>query len=86
MQNPFCYRPRNQLEAKNGSPSVVECCPDKREVHVKQDLSYLDRGNKKTFVFDKVFGPDSKQIDVYTNVVQPAIEEVLMGYNCTIFA
>jgi len=79
-------RPRNQQESKAGSPNVVECCSDKREVHVKQDLSYLDRGNKKTFVFDRVFGPDSKQIDVYKSVVQPAIDEVLTGYNCTIFA
>ncbi|XP_065071676.1 kinesin-like protein KIF11 [Rhopilema esculentum] len=79
-------RPRNQSEVKASSPSVVDCFPDQREIHVKQDLSYLDRGNKKTFVFDKVFGPDSKQIDVYNHVVSPAIEEVLMGYNCTIFA
>lgn len=74
------------MEIKAGSPSVVECSSDKREICVKNDLSYLDKANKRSFTFDKVFGPDSKQIDVYKQVVCPVIEEVLMGYNCTIFA
>ncbi|KAJ9600610.1 hypothetical protein L9F63_026254, partial [Diploptera punctata] len=40
----------------------------------------------KTFSFDRVFGPNSKQIDVYMSVVHPMINEVLAGYNCTVFA
>eukprot|EP00794_Sanderia_malayensis_P005442 gene5442-6121_t len=79
-------RPRNQIELKAGSPSVVECNSEKREVVVKQDLSYLDKGCRRNFNFDRVFGPNSKQIDVYKHVVSPVIDEVLMGYNCTIFA
>ena len=43
-------------------------------------------GGSKTFTFDKVFGPDSNQITVYKEVVYPIIEEVLQGYNCTVFA
>lgn len=41
---------------------------------------------KKTFSFDKVFGPESTQEQVYQNVVSPVIKEVLKGYNCTVFA
>ena len=40
----------------------------------------------KVFTFDEAFGPDSSQLEVYRSVVAPIIEEVLMGYNCTVFA
>jgi len=40
----------------------------------------------KSFSFDRVFGVDSKQVDVYKVVAAPLVEEVLAGYNCTVFA
>ncbi|XP_068959957.1 kinesin-like protein KIF3A isoform X1 [Petaurus breviceps papuanus] len=40
----------------------------------------------KTFTFDTVFGPDSKQLDVYNLTARPIIDSVLEGYNGTIFA
>lgn len=36
--------------------------------------------------FPQTFGPNSRQIDVYKNVVEPHIDEVLAGYNCTVLA
>lgn len=33
-----------------------------------------------------MFGPDSKQAKVYSQAIVPIVEEVLDGYNCTIFA
>lgn len=33
-----------------------------------------------------VFGANTKQIDVYRSVVCPILDEVIMGYNCAIFA
>merc|ERR1719402_920745 len=44
------------------------------------------RVNKKTYSFDKVFGPNAGQVAVYKEVVTPIINEVLQGYSCTIFA
>ncbi|XP_034286328.1 kinesin-like protein KIF11 [Pantherophis guttatus] len=41
---------------------------------------------RKTYTFDMVFGAQAKQIDVYRSVVYPILDEVLMGYNCTVFA
>uniref|UniRef100_M3ZNW7 Kinesin motor domain-containing protein n=1 Tax=Xiphophorus maculatus TaxID=8083 RepID=M3ZNW7_XIPMA len=35
---------------------------------------------------NEVFGPAAKQIDVYRSVVCPILDEVIMGYNCTVFA
>ncbi|KAG1669463.1 Kinesin-like protein KIF11 [Nymphon striatum] len=76
-------RPLNSSEKKQNSVNIVEVKPDKNEVTVKEKPS--DKYTK-TFSFDKAFGPESKQIDVYKNVVVPLIDEVLMGYNCTVFA
>lgn len=75
-------RPRNFAEKKSGSASVVECHGNRGEVQVK----HKEVGGAKTFTFDKVFGPESSQIRVYKEVVCPIVEEVLQGYNCTVFA
>ncbi|PWY96996.1 kinesin-domain-containing protein [Testicularia cyperi] len=41
---------------------------------------------QKSYHFDQVFGPEADQGMVYTDVVGPILEEVMSGYNCTIFA
>ncbi|OBZ75574.1 Kinesin-like protein cut7 [Grifola frondosa] len=40
----------------------------------------------RTYPFDIVFGPDADQASIYHDVVSPMLDEVLMGYNCTLFA
>lgn len=40
----------------------------------------------KTYPFDKVFGPEADQTMVFDEVAQDMLNEVLAGYNCTIFA
>jgi kinesin family protein 3/17 len=40
----------------------------------------------KAFTFDYVFGPNSKQVDIYNLVARPIVDAVLEGYNGTIFA
>ncbi|XP_021944821.1 kinesin-like protein KIF11-A isoform X2 [Folsomia candida] len=73
-------RPINSHERSKSAITVVDC-PGVREVVCKER-----GGVSKTFTFDRVFGPNSKQIDVYKSVVSPLLEEVLQGYNCTVFA
>ncbi|XP_052126532.1 kinesin-like protein KIF11-A [Frankliniella occidentalis] len=73
-------RPTNANETK--SRSVVEVKSD-TEISVKD--SKQSNAYKK-FTFNNVFGPNSAQIDVYRAVVAPLIDEVLSGYNCTVFA
>nr|XP_018917915.1 PREDICTED: kinesin-like protein KIF11-B [Bemisia tabaci] len=75
-------RPLNQSEKNSKSYSVVNV-NNGREVSVKEKP--IER-TARNFIFDKAFGPDSKQVDVYKRVVYPLIEEVLAGYNCTVFA
>ncbi|RXK42315.1 hypothetical protein M231_00305 [Tremella mesenterica] len=40
----------------------------------------------KTYPFDKVFGPEADQTMVFNEVAEDMLNEVLSGYNCTIFA
>ena len=40
----------------------------------------------KTYPFDKVFGPEADQTMVFREVAEGMLDEVLAGYNCTIFA
>ena len=40
----------------------------------------------RTYPFDLVFGPEADQSMIYQDVVHPMLEEVVQGYNCTLFA
>ncbi|KAA8498582.1 Kinesin-like protein KIF11 [Porphyridium purpureum] len=42
--------------------------------------------SQRKYQFDRVFGPESTQQEVYDYVAAPIVEEVLQGYNCTVFA
>ncbi|XP_050448393.1 kinesin-like protein Klp61F [Cataglyphis hispanica] len=75
-------RPISNTEKVGKSFSVVEL-PSNKEVIVHERSQGT---HSKKFTFDKVFGPSSKQVDVYNAVVSPLLEEVLAGYNCTVFA
>jgi hypothetical protein len=41
---------------------------------------------KHNFTFDAIFGPESRQVDVFNQVAAPVVTGVLDGYNGTIFA
>ncbi|KAF5954047.1 hypothetical protein HYC85_006903, partial [Camellia sinensis] len=77
-------RPFSEEELRNNAPQVVTCNEYQREVAVSQNIAgkHIDR----VFVFDKVFGPSAQQKDLYDQAVIPIVNEVLEGFNCTIFA
>ncbi|XP_064074203.1 kinesin-like protein Klp61F [Vanessa tameamea] len=75
-------RPLNQRERDIKSLGVVEVV-NGREVVVRQSQQSM---HTKRFTFDRAFPPLSKQVEIYQEVVSPLIEEVLAGYNCTVFA
>jgi hypothetical protein len=39
-----------------------------------------------TFSFDRVYGPESTQTEVYETSARPQVHSVLQGYNATILA
>ncbi|KAJ3680847.1 hypothetical protein LUZ60_015336 [Juncus effusus] len=77
-------RPLSEEEKKLSTPGVITCSEPRREVSVTQKTA--NKHNDRTFTFDKVFGPKSRQKDVFDHAVVPLVNEVLEGYNCTIFA
>ncbi|XP_018516291.1 kinesin-like protein KIF11 isoform X2 [Lates calcarifer] len=77
-------RPFNTVERKS-SYGVIDCDQNRKEVIVRTG-GMNDKASRKTYTFDMVFGPAAKQIDVYRSVVCPILDEVIMGYNCTVFA
>uniref|UniRef100_A0A3P9P798 Kinesin-like protein n=1 Tax=Poecilia reticulata TaxID=8081 RepID=A0A3P9P798_POERE len=77
-------RPFNTMEHRS-SYGVIDCDQSRKEVLVRTG-GMNDKSSRKTYTFDMVFGPAAKQIDVYRSVVCPILDEVIMGYNCTVFA
>ncbi|KAK6126368.1 hypothetical protein DH2020_039893 [Rehmannia glutinosa] len=77
-------KPFSEEELRNNAPQVVTCNEYHREVSVTQNIAgkHIDR----VFTFDKVFGPNAQQKDLYEQAVIPIVNEVLEGFNCTIFA
>lgn len=77
-------RPFSDDELRSNAPQVITCNEYQREVAVSQSIAgkHIDR----VFTFDKVFGPNAQQRDLYDQAVIPIVNEVLEGFNCTIFA
>lgn len=69
----FYFRPLSKKEIDLNSKSIVTCTPTSVSIKDKQ------------FFFDKVFGPESTQQDIFS-VIEPLVQDILNGYKCTIFA
>ena len=53
-------RPLNSTEKSNGNKSIVECDENNGQITVTK------KGDQpKLFTFDTVFGPESRQVDIY---------------------
>ena len=71
------FRPLNPAEERSGSQNIVSFPPGSRD-------SVSIRG--KSYLFDRVFGPQANQAQVYEEAAKPIVKDVLSGYNGTIFA
>ncbi|XP_044495874.1 kinesin-like protein KIN-5B [Mangifera indica] len=77
-------RPLSDDEERLNVPRVVSCNEHKREVTVMQNVA--NKQIDRVFTFDKVFGPKSQQRSIYDQAIVPIVNEVLDGFNCTVFA
>ncbi|KAM5560023.1 kinesin-like protein KIN-5B [Rosa sericea] len=77
-------RPLSDEEQKSHVQKVVSCNEQKREVTVLHSLN--NKPVDKVFTFDKVFGPKAQQKSIYEQAISPIVNEVLDGFNCTVFA
>lgn len=74
----FCrIRPLNGMEEKNGSKFIPKFPSDSEEA--------ISVGGK-VYVYDKVFKPNASQEDVYMGAAYHIVQDVLSGYNGTVFA
>ncbi|KAJ9644122.1 Kinesin- motor protein [Coniosporium tulheliwenetii] len=77
-------RGRSDREVRENSGVVVSTEGTKgKNVELSMGPSAL---SNKTYHFDKVFSPAADQGMIFDEVVAPILDEVLAGFNCTIFA
>ncbi|TGZ78108.1 kinesin heavy chain [Ascodesmis nigricans] len=73
------FRPQNSIEIREGGePIVVLQSDDTCELRSKEHAG--------AFTFDRVFGMDSRQQDVFNFSIRNTVDDILNGYNGTVFA
>eukprot|EP00931_Biecheleriopsis_adriatica_P100867 TRINITY_DN76109_c0_g1_i1.p1 TRINITY_DN76109_c0_g1~~TRINITY_DN76109_c0_g1_i1.p1 ORF type:complete len:719 (-),score=187.13 TRINITY_DN76109_c0_g1_i1:30-2186(-) len=72
------FRPQNQLEKEQSGKICVTVPDDGVSVYVPSSDS--------NFVYDRVFGIEASQKEVYDYAAKPIINAVLRGFNGTVFA
>ena len=77
-------RPMNQKEIEDSRTRVVEMDLRTNQVRVKNPKDL--RETPKPFTFDKIYDWNSMQEPVFLETAQPIIDQVIGGYNGTIFA
>ena len=77
-------RGRNEREVRENSAVVVNTDGAKgKTVELMMGPNAL---SNKTYNFDRVFSPAADQGMIFDDVVKPILDEMLSGFNCTIFA
>ncbi|KAH6639293.1 P-loop containing nucleoside triphosphate hydrolase protein [Boeremia exigua] len=89
--------PTPRITSKGGIRPVIkvldERClifdpPEDNPVH-RAGRSYAPQGKRvkdQTFAFDRVFDDTTSQADIYESTAKPLLDNVLDGYNATVFA
>lgn len=78
-------RPMNEKEISSHCGVAVNVEEGRGMITVKNSGARSGEPPKQ-FTYDRVFGPDTKQVDVYNDAARPIVNCVLEGYNGTIFA
>ncbi|KAJ0413641.1 kinesin-domain-containing protein [Aspergillus carlsbadensis] len=73
------FRPQNKVELGSGGQPIVD-------FENEQTCSINSREASGSFTFDRVFPMDSKQTDIFSFSIAPTVDDILNGYNGTVFA
>lgn len=65
--------------SKSNERDIVVYTSPQRCKEIVVHTNSTDKVSSKTYTFDRVFGQDTDQEQVYNDIVQPILEEVLMG-------
>ncbi|THH33841.1 hypothetical protein EUX98_g250 [Antrodiella citrinella] len=85
-------RRRSEREMQENSPIIVQTQGARgHDLTIETAIPSSNFGvitlpPTRTYPFDMVFGPEADQALIYHDVVSPMLDEVLQGYNCTLFA
>ncbi|KAK4210751.1 hypothetical protein QBC37DRAFT_291854 [Rhypophila decipiens] len=73
------FRPQNKVEIGSGGQPIVRFDGD--------DTCTIDsREAQGSFTFDRVFDMSCKQSDIFDFSIKPTVDDILNGYNGTVFA
>ncbi|TVY88585.1 Kinesin heavy chain [Lachnellula willkommii] len=73
------FRPQNSIEVQQGGLPIV--------AFESEDTCALDSKEASgSFTFDRVFDMNSRQKDVFDFSIKPTVDDILNGYNGTVFA
>ncbi|CAN9200950.1 unnamed protein product [Alternaria alternata] len=73
------FRPQNKIEIASGGEPIVEFKND-------DTCTIQSKEASGAFTFDRVFDMNSKQADVFDYSIRPTVDDILNGYNGTVFA
>ncbi|KAL4952274.1 P-loop containing nucleoside triphosphate hydrolase protein [Aspergillus filifer] len=73
------FRPQNKVELGSGGQPIVK-------FENEETCSLDSKEASGSFTFDRVFPMDSKQTDVFNFSIAPTVDDILNGYNGTVFA
>ncbi|KAI9672302.1 MAG: Kinesin heavy chain [Alyxoria varia] len=73
------FRPPNKVEEANGGESVVE-------FNTEDTCNVTSREGSGAFTYDRVFDTESRQTDVFDFSIRHTVDDLLNGYNGTVFA
>ncbi|KAL1985450.1 hypothetical protein VTN96DRAFT_7893 [Rasamsonia emersonii] len=73
------FRPQNKVELASGGEPIVEFeSEDTCRINSKEGSG--------TFTFDRIFDMNSKQSDIFEYSIRSTVDDILNGYNGTVFA
>ncbi|KAH7375769.1 kinesin heavy chain [Plectosphaerella cucumerina] len=73
------FRPQNKVELESGGQPIV--------TFDAEDTCSLDSKEAQgSFTFDRVFDMNCKQSDIFDFSIRPTVDDILNGYNGTVFA
>ncbi|KAE9986342.1 hypothetical protein EG327_004389 [Venturia inaequalis] len=73
------FRPQNKLEIASGGQPIVH-------FETEDTCSIQSEGAQGAFTFDRVFDMNSRQSDVFDFSIRSTVDDILDGYNGTVFA
>jgi kinesin family protein 5 len=73
------FRPQNKIEVASGGEPIVD-------FKSEDTCSINSKEAAGAFTFDRVFDMSSRQVDVFDYSIRPTVDDILNGYNGTVFA